>query len=103
MPSGLLSWQGRVCKRLGLGIAALRLVEQREVIQTGGDMRVLRTERLLADGEGAFVQRLGLGVAALRPVEHREILRDGWRLRMLGPSAFSAMARARLYKGSASA
>ena len=65
----LADGEGAFVQRLGLGVAALRPVERREVVETGGDIRVLRAERLLADGEGAFVQRLGLGIAALRPVE----------------------------------
>ena len=62
----LADGEGAFVQRLGLGIAALRLVEHREVVETGADIRVLRAERLLADGEGAFEQRLGLGIAALR-------------------------------------
>ena len=61
----------------------MRLVERREVIQTGGDIGVLRAERLLADGEGAFVQRLGLGIAALRPGRAREVIQTGGDIRVL--------------------
>ena len=64
---------------------------------------MIDAERLLADGEGAFVQWLGLGIAALRLVEHREVVETGGDIRVLGPSAFSLMARARLCNGSASA
>ena len=53
------------------------------MLRLDADIRVLRTERLLADGEGAFVQRLGLGIAALRPVEHREVVETGADIRVL--------------------
>ena len=90
-------------QRLGLGIAALLPVEHREVVETGGDIRMLGTERLLADGEGAFVQRLGLGIAALRLVERREVIETGGDIRMLGAERLLADGEGALYKGSASA
>jgi hypothetical protein len=70
-------------QRLGLGIAALRLVKHREVVETDADIRMLRTNCLLLDGEGACAQRLGLGIAALRPLERREVVETGADSRML--------------------
>ena len=39
--------------------------ERGEVVEIGGDIGMLRTQRFLADGERARVGRLGLGVAAV--------------------------------------
>ena len=46
-------------------------------------MRMLRSERLLADGEGAFEQRFSLGIAALRPLKQREVVQTDGDMRML--------------------
>ena len=60
---------------------------------------MLGPQRLLADGEAALEERLGLGVAALGLVKQGEVVER--RLPVMvcsGPSAFSRMARLRLYK-----
>ena len=60
-------------QRFGVHIATLRLIKQREVVETGTDSRMRRAKHLLADGDSALRQRLGLGIAALGPVEACEI------------------------------
>jgi hypothetical protein len=54
----LSNGKGALLQRLGFGIAALCSVELCEIVQTTGDIRVLRFERLLSNGKGALVQRL---------------------------------------------
>ena len=66
--------QGALVQRLGLGVAALALVQKGEVVERGADRGVVGAERLLGDRQGALVQRLGLGGAALAVVQHGEVV-----------------------------
>ena len=57
--------QRALVERLGLGVAALRVVEYGQVVEARGDVGVVGSQRLLPDRQRALVERLGLGVAAL--------------------------------------
>ena len=52
-------------ERLGLGVAALGIVEHGQVVEARRHLGMLGAERLLPNGERALIERLGLGVAAL--------------------------------------
>jgi hypothetical protein len=58
-------------ERLRLGVLALVLIENRQVVEALGHVRVLRSQGLLPDRQRPLMQRLGLGVPALIEVEHR--------------------------------
>ena len=77
------------------------VVEHGEIVQARRRVRMLRAERLLADRQGPLVQRLGLGVGAGGLVEPARLFRLVAVSGCSGPSAFSLIARARLYSGSA--
>ena len=47
------------------GVAALVVVQSGQVVEAGGDIRVVRAEGLLIDLTRALVERFGVGVAAL--------------------------------------
>ena len=86
-------------ERLGLGVAALGCIEQRQVVERGTDVRVVRAERLLADGERALVERLGLGVAALFAIELGEPIEElGDGGLVLGPCGLLDDGKAALIK-----
>ena len=61
--------QGSPVERLGLGVAALGLVQKGQVVEARGDIGMRRSECLLVDHQGSPVERLCLGVAALGPVQ----------------------------------
>ena len=63
---------GALLERLGLGGAALRLVQFCEPFEPFGKIVMIRTPRLLADGKGALQERLGLGIAPLALVQFRQ-------------------------------
>src|SRR5262245_27569627 len=67
----------------GLRPVALRKREPGKVVEGSGDVGVLRTERLLVYGKGAFAEWLGLGVAALSEVEPGEIIEANGDVGML--------------------
>ena len=52
-------------------------------------------QRLLPDRQGPLVERLGLRVLALVVVEPRQVVEARGHIGMVGPSAFSRIARAR--------
>src|SRR5688500_16715390 len=60
--------RGALAQHLGLPVAALLPVQLAEVVEHGGDVGVLRAERLLQGRQSPPVERLGLGGAALFPV-----------------------------------
>ena len=59
----VLDGEGSLVQRLGFPVAALVPVEQRQVVEAFGSVRVLRPRRLFANGEGALAQRRGFRVA----------------------------------------
>jgi hypothetical protein len=61
-------------ERLGLGVAALLVVEQGQVVEAGGDSGMIGPQRLLVDCQRALVERLGLGVATLRAIELGQVV-----------------------------
>jgi len=58
-------------------------------------------QRFLTDGERARVQRFRFLVPALIAIESRQVVEAHSGVRVIGPSAFSQMARARAYSTSA--
>jgi hypothetical protein len=66
------------------------------VPSSGGDVRVLGAERLLPDRQAALVERLGLVVVTFGDVQRRQHGKADGDIRVLGPSAFSRIAKARL-------
>ena len=57
--------QRPLVERLGLGVAALVVIEQSQIVQRHRDIGMIGPERLLLDRQRPLVERLGLGVAAL--------------------------------------
>ena len=76
--------QRALVERLGVGVAALGLVQRGQVVERGGDIGVIGAERLLADRESALVERLGVGVAALGLVQHGQIVEHGRDIGVIG-------------------
>ena len=64
-------------QRLGLGVVALGLVQQGQVVQAGGVVGVLLAQRLLLDLQRLPVERLGLGVVALVVVQQCQVVQAG--------------------------
>ncbi len=54
--------EGAAVQRLRLAVAALVIVERRQVVEAGGGVRMFGAARFFPDGEGAAVQRFGLAV-----------------------------------------
>ena len=74
-PEGLLEDRQRpLIERLGLGVPALGLVEQGQVVEALGHVRVLGPEGLLEDRQRPLIKRLGLGVPALGLVEQGQVV-----------------------------
>ena len=59
---------------LGLAVAALVPVENRQIVEACGGIGVVRTECFFFDRERTLEERLGFGVAALVPIELRQIV-----------------------------
>ena len=95
--------QAAAVERLGLGVPAHGLVQDRQVVQAGGHVGVVAPELLLPDLQAAAVERLGLGVPAHGLVQAARLFRlvatSGWSR----PSCFSQISRLRRKSGSASA
>ena len=72
LPQGLIPDRERVfVEWVGIAVAALGVINQRQVVETSGYQWVLWPKRLIADCQGALVERLGLGVLSLGVVERR--------------------------------
>jgi len=50
-------------ERLGIGVAALGVIQHRQIVQRVAHVQVVRPQGLFPDRQGVLVQRLGLGVA----------------------------------------
>ncbi len=74
----LLDRQGALVERLGLGIAALGGIQERQVVKRAGDVWVRGPKRRLVDRQGALVERLGLGIAALGGIQFGSVTHS-WR------------------------
>ena len=61
--------QCSLVERLRLRILALFKVEDRQVVEQVGHMRMLGSQLLLPDAQGPLVERLRLGILALLTVE----------------------------------
>ena len=59
------------------------MVKQRQVVEAGGHIWVLRAKGLLEDFQGAFVERLGVGVLALGHIEIRQVVEADGHLGVL--------------------
>src|SRR3712207_7566975 len=59
---------------LGRGIAALEIIEPRQVIQARGDIGMLGPQDLLFNGERPLVEGLSRGIAALEIIEPRQVV-----------------------------
>ena len=70
---------------LGLPVAALSLVDLRQVVEAGGGVGVLGPQHLLEDRQGALVEGLGFPVAALSPVDPRQVVEAGGGVGVLRP------------------
>ena len=76
-------------QRLGVGIAALDLVDLAEIVEQRRDRGMLRTERLLVDRQRALEQRLGIGMAVLLLVKRRQIVQGLSEVGMIAREAIS--------------
>jgi hypothetical protein len=59
---------------LNSGKAALPLVERRQIVHLGRNIRQVEPDQLLHDGERALLQRLGVGVPSEIAIELRQIV-----------------------------
>jgi hypothetical protein len=62
---------------------------------------MVRSKRLLSDGEGALVERLGVSVAALVVVEEGQVVEVGGGVGMVRSQRFFSDGEAPLQSGSA--
>src|SRR5207247_11379909 len=77
-PEGLLVDGERApVERLGVRVPALRLIEERRLVEARDEPRVFRAERLLPDGERLLEERLGQPELALPAVELGEGIEGG--------------------------
>ena len=74
--------QRRPEQGLGLGVAALGVVEPREVVEANERIRMVVAEDGAAFLQHRPVQGLGLGVAALGSVERREVIHERQHFRV---------------------
>ena len=79
----------RSIQRLGLGVAALPLIEIGQIVQRARHVGMVAAQHFFADRQRAPDQRLGLGIAALDLVDLAEIVQQRRDRGMLGPAAFS--------------
>src|ERR1700733_7943113 len=63
--------------RFGLLITTLADQRAREIVQVDGEIRMLRAERLFADGLGAPKKGQGLGISILQTIDVREVTQAG--------------------------
>ena len=88
--------QRALVERLGVGVLALLLVHDGQVVEGRGHIGVVCAERLLVDRQRALVEPLGVGVFTLLRVHDGQVVKgvatSGWSV----PSAFSRIASARL-------
>ena len=71
-------------ERLRLAVAALNLVQHRQVVKQYRDIQMVGAEGVLPDRQGALVERLCLSVAALIMVQHRQVVDVGGDAEMIG-------------------
>jgi hypothetical protein len=68
----LAQCEAALAQWLGLGVAALNLIQPGQVVQRRARRRGARDQRLLGDVEGAPVQRLGCAIAARVLIDERQ-------------------------------
>ena len=79
-----------------MGPVALHEGERGEIVEGGGEVGVVRPERLLVYGKAALIERLGLGVAALAVVELGEVVEGGGEAGVVRPERLLVYAKAAL-------
>ena len=77
--------QGAKVERLGLGISALAVVQNCEVIEAAGGIGMIGPQRLLPDRQGAKEEGLGFGVGALAQVQLCEVVKAAGSNGMIVP------------------
>ena len=90
-------------ERLGLAVAALGLIQQRQIVDACERVGMLLAEHPLSGLERALQERLGLAVAALGLIERRQIVHASKRVGMLLAEGARASASAYLIIALASA
>jgi hypothetical protein len=70
----LVDLQRSFIEWLGLGVAALVVVESSQVEKRLCDITMVGTERFLANRQRSLIERLRIDVAALRQVERSEFV-----------------------------
>src|SRR5262249_36860361 len=81
------------------GLVASPLKCRRQVVEAGRDLRMMRSERLLADRQSPAEQRLGLAVPAFGGEKSRQIVQAGGDLGMLRPESLLANRQRALEQG----
>ena len=77
-----LSCRACAIERLGLAVAALALVEHRQVVEAGERVGMALAQHLAAELQRLLVERLGLAVAALALVQPGQVVEAGERVGM---------------------
>src|SRR5438552_12484544 len=85
--SGLSDFQCALVKRLGFVVCSGLGIEQRDVIQDRGDVRVLRAEFLFEYFERALVKWFGFCVLAHVTINLSEVVRSDRRFSILGAAS----------------
>jgi hypothetical protein len=73
-----------VGRRLGISVATLVVVEQRQIVERLCNVRMIGTERLLPDRQRWLVERLGIGVTTLIGVKQSQIVEGCRNVRLVG-------------------
>ena len=99
----LVDRQRALEQRLGVGVAALLLVQRRQIVQGLPDIGMTWRQRLFAHRQRPLEQRFGIGIALLPLIQRRQIVQFGAIADESRPAAFSRIAIERFSSGSASA
>jgi hypothetical protein len=92
LAQGLLGDAQRLhVERLGLGVAALLVIDRGQVVETGHGKRVGLAERLSDDAQRPLVQRLGLAIAIQLEIEPADVVEALGDRGMLGPGPAAAV------------
>src|ERR1700738_2052715 len=81
----LVNRQRTLVERLGVGVAALVVIEQRQIVQRRRDLGMIAPECLLVNGQRTLVQRLGVGVAGFAAIQLSQIVQRRCDLGMVAP------------------
>ncbi len=75
-------------QRLGLGILALEMIKERQIVQGFTDVRMCGAQGLLADSESLLEQGLGLGIVTLGAIEDPQTVQGSSRLGIVRANGF---------------